>query len=61
MKILDGRFDTLEIRAGRSMMEADHYWKHRLHSSAARQDVLDGFLPRMVRMWRTIMFRGGLR
>ena len=61
MKILDDSFDTVEIRAVRSMSEADHFWKHRLHSDAVRMDVLDGFLPKMKRMWRRIMFKEGLQ
>ncbi len=61
LKIFDDRFDLIEMRAARNMMEADHYWKHRLHSDAVRMDILDGFLPRMKRVWRAITFREGLR
>jgi hypothetical protein len=60
---IDERFDLLEIRAGRNMGEAEHYWKYHLtRIPAARLDIApDGFVPKVRRVLDAVLLRGGLR
>ena len=57
------RFDTVEIRAARTMDEYDFFYKYRLKKiPPARIEIgVVGFLPKMRRFMDAILLRGGLR
>ena len=63
MKIVNERFDAVEIRAARSLGEADFFWRYRLKRvPASRLDIYpSGFLPKVRRILDAVMLKDGLR
>jgi len=63
MRILDDRFDLLELRAARTLGEADYYWRRHLKRvPATRPDIAPlGFLPKVRRIIDAVLLKDGLR
>lgn len=57
MKILDSHFDTVELRAARTMAEADYYFKHQPCIVAARLDLPLGILSGVSRMLDKVLMK----
>ena len=63
LMVSDDKFDSVEIRAARTIGEADYFWKYHLKNvPAARIDLPpSGFLPKVRRIMDAVLLKGGLR